>query len=292
MRHMNQFGALLVVLSLALVACGDGEGEVDGGIPPILEPEPVGAPTLLAEGRLTCLGRNTPTAPGRTTLTLPGWVRKFADPDNETKSQPPAQVEAFDETGLSIGSSFSDTGTGRVALTVPIRQAGFSGSVKVSADGYVEQRLFFSRPTTKTDATTDPTGWAWMLTPTELADLAEEAGVTLDPAKGTVVGAVHDCLSVYGVANAVVRYGNRTDGVAYFEGKRFFKDFAVAPMRTFTSPMGRFAIANATPGPLTIEAFGRLVANGPLTLLSRADVVVEAGVISAVDLEPRVGTDR
>lgn len=281
MMSLARLAAALPLLVLG-AACGPGDDEPDAGSAPILDPEPAGAPTDLANApptRLSCLGHNAPVAPQAATLTLPGWVRALKDP--QMAAQPAAHVEAFDESGMAVGSAFSDTGSGRVAVTVPILGKGFVGTVKATADGYVDQTFASSRPVTTTEAA----GWAWMATQEELTALATDAGKTLDPAKGIVTGAVHDCV-IFGVANAVVRVGGATDGVSYFDG------FALAPMRTFTAKSGRFAVANVTPGPVTVEAFGRITAGGPLVLLSRADVKVEAGAVTAVDLEPRIGNDR
>ena len=55
---------------------------------------------------------------------------------------------------------------------------------------------------------------------------------------------------------------------------------------------GRFAIPNVDAGPLTVQAFGRLMPGEPLLLLGRADVTVSADAITAVDLQPRAGAER
>jgi hypothetical protein len=276
------FPTRLMLLPLAVLA-GCPNGDDDPNVP-ILEPEPAGAPTALADGRLTCLGDNAPDPAVGPVLGLPGWVRTYADPTNSGGVQPAAQVEAFDENGLSIGAAFADTGNGRVSVTVPVRAEGFGGSVLVTATGFIPTRFFTSRPVTGTEAA----GWAWLVTEAERDQLAVDAGVVLDPAQGIVVGAIHDC-DVFGVGATVIRIGGATgstDGVVYFDA------FAPVPGDTFTAASGRFARANVTPGPVTVEAFGRTEPGGPLELLGRADVNVAVGEITAVDLQPRVGVDR
>lgn len=280
MSARNTAGTALGSLTalLLVAACGDDDG---GPAAPVLTPEPAGAPTAIAEGRLSCLGRNAPPDPEGSNLTLPGWIRAWADPTNSGMMQPEARVEAFTSGGVSLGESFSDTRTGRLALNVPIPPTGFEGTVVAEADGFVTTRFFSSRAVTNTDVA----GWAWMVTPAERDSIATDAGVSQAAGSGIVVGAIHDC-DVFGVANAVIRFGGSTSGVV------FFSDFAPAPERTFSDVSGRFAIANVPPGPLTVEAFGRTEAGGPLVLLSRADIDVQADVITSVDLQPRVGAER
>lgn len=272
----------LTLSSLALTAllAGCPEDVPPVGEAPILEPEPAGAPIAIADGRLSCLGNNAPTPPAGRNLTLPGYTRALADPGNTTGAQPPASVEAFDSMG-SLATAFASTSDGRVAVTVPIEATGFDGWVRVTAAGFVPTSLYSSRPYTS-DAVA---GWAWMPTPAEVTEHATMAGTAVTPGQGTLVGAVHDC-DVFGVANAVIRYAGRTDGVVYYDG------FAPSSALTFTAVSGRFAVANVPPGPVTVEAFGRLTAAGPLTLLSRADVTVTADEITAVDLQPRVAVER
>jgi len=279
---------LASVFAPLLAACPGDDDDDDTVQVPILDPEPAGAPTEVADGMdsdgrstLTCAGDNAPDPPGGSTLALVGWVRTLADPSNTAGATPAGDAEAFDETGTSVGSASSDVSTGRVAITVPIRDTGFIGSVVVQADTYLDQRFSSSRPVTGTAAA----GWTWLVTQGEIDTMATDLGLDVDAAKGIVVGAVHDC-DVFGVANAVVRVADETSGVVYFE------DFAPAAGRTFTADSGRFAVPNVDPGTVTVEAFARVEAGGPLQLLSRADVRVEAGRVTAVDLEPRVGATR
>lgn len=283
------------LLPLCLAACAplfagcpNGDDDDDSVAVPVLDPEPAGAPDEVGDGldpdgrsTLGCAGNNAPDPPGGSTLTLPGWVRTFADPSNDADLQPAGQGQAFDESGTMVGAAFSDTSNGRIAISVPIRDTGFVGTILVTADGYLDQRFASSRPVTGTAAA----GWTWLVTQDEVDTLATEAGVEADPAKGIVVGAVHDC-DVFGVANAVVRVAGSTEGIVYFD------DFAAAPERTFTADSGRFAIANVDPGTVVVEAYARSEAGGPLELLSRADVQVTAGKVTAVDLEPRIGATQ
>lgn len=284
------FHALLFALTPALSVLGACPGgDDDDAVPvPILEPEPAGAPDDIADGldrdgrtTLGCLGRNEPDPPEGTNLLLVGWARTLADPANDGEAQPSAQAEAFDETGASVGMAFSDTGNGRVTITVPVRETGFLGSIQVQSDGFVDQRFRSSRPVTGTTAA----AWTWLVTQAELDGMAADASVELEGGTGILVGSVHDC-DVFGVANAVIRAGGSTEGVFFFD------EFAVAPERTFTAESGRFAIPNVAPGVVTVEAFGRTRDGGPLELLSTAEVEVSAGMVSAVDLQPRVGALR
>ena len=292
-----------------LAACPDDDD--DSAQVPILEPEPAGSPDEVADGldlegrsTLSCAGNNAPDPPSGATLTLPGWVRTFEDPTNEQCAQPSARAEVFDENDFSLGAADSDAVNGRVAVTIPIRETGFVGSVVVDAGAdYLSQRFVSSRPVTGTALA----GWVWLVTQDEVDGLADEAGVTLDSGKGIVVGAVHDCNGV-GVAGAVVRWDGQTDGVVYLAGAGVptptrvscsttgpplgLRDFGLGGGATFTDESGRFAVPNVDPGTITIEAFGRTEAGGPLELLSLADAEVTAGMVTAVDLEPRVGATR
>lgn len=279
MRDVMQ---LLFAATAFAAGCGGG-GEAEGeGEPPIFEPEPPGAPLEIADGRLSCLGDNMPPAPDATTLVLPGWARRLSDPRAD-QGAPAARVEAFDSDGTSLGITFADGVTGRVAITVPVHkdEEGFEGFVVTTLDGFVDYQLHSSRPYTENTYA----GWVWLMTPDELADRAADAGVVLDSAKAVVIGAVHDC-DVFGVANAVVRVDSSTDGILYSDG------FDVSPDFTFTDDSGRFVAPNTSTGPVVVEAFGRLEEGGPLVLLSRADVTASAGAIVAVDLQPRMGVDR
>lgn len=285
MASRTLLSVVLLASSLVLGGCGDDDGS-GGGEAPILDPPPAGAPDALAGGRLGCLGDNAPAPPTSTNLTLPGWVRTVADPDNSGEVQPSAFVEAFDPTGLSLGSGYSNNHDGRVAVTVPISDVGFEGEVVIepmaSFEGeYIEQHFFTSRPYTDTAVA----AWVWLFTVEERDTMATDAGVTIEAGTGILSGAVHDC-DVFGVDNAVIRWGERTDGVLYVE------DFSPATGRTFTDTSGRFLVPNVPPGPITVEAYGRLEDGGPLVLLSAADVEVYADLVTAVDLQPRVGLER
>ena len=285
LRSRNDTGQRLLIAAAAVVATSSLLAGCPGGDDPnvpaeTLDPEPAGAPTELAEGRLSCLGKNKKPPPDGTNLVLPGWARMLSDPTNTSGAQPEAQAEAFDADGVSLGTGFSNTGNGRTAISVPIRSAGFEGHVRVTADGYLPTALYSSHPYTSTAVA----GWVWMATPDEVAMHATTAGVTVEAGKGILAGAVHDC-DVFGVANAVIRHGDSTDGVIYYEG------FAPGT-GTFTAANGRFVIPNVDPGPVTVAAFGRVEAGGPLLLLSSADAVVTADEITMVDLQPRASVER
>lgn len=269
--------ALLALLAPMLGGC---PGPATPAAPPVLDPEPAGAPTDPADGRFVCLGDNAPRPATPGDLLLAGYVRTLADPTNASGAQPEAEVEAFDASG-SLGSSMSATMDGRVVLTVPTDEAGFAGHVRVTAPGLVPTSLYSSRAYTGSVVN----GWVWLPTPEEADAQAASVGETLAAGQGTLVGTVHDC-DVFGVANAVIRYAGRTDGVVYYEG------FAPDTSLSYTGASGRFAVANVPPGEVTVEAFGRLEPGGPLTLLSRAEVTVTADEVTSVDLEPRVGVER
>ena len=270
--------ALAVAVAFGFMGCGPPEPPEEV---PVLTPEPAGAPSALAQGRLTCLGNNEAPIPAGSNLTLPGWVRTFADRTNTSGVQPSARADVINPEGVSLGVAFSDSANGRVAVTVPIPMTGFTGHVLVTSDGFQDVNLYSSRPY----ATTGYAAWVFLLTQAELDTAATEAAETLDPSLGVLVGSVHDC-DIFGIENAVVRVANDTAAVVYFD------DFALAPERTFTDASGRFAVANVEPGSVTVEAFGRIEEGGPLLLLSRADITVVGGAMTAVDLQPRVGATR
>ncbi len=283
----------LVLAALAYVGCGGGGGGDSGGSDAkgagdtgggggggteFLTPEPAGAPTEPQDGLMACLGTNYGAPLQGQSLELTGYVRTLADPE-ATSQTPAAKVTAYSNDGVELGSGFADPAkAGRVAFTVPVPPEGFTGYAVVQQEGYLDWRFRSSRAVTDTSLS----GWAWLTTPDEAQQRAGALGITLDQGKGILVGAVHDCDGL-GISNAVVTVDGSTEGVYYIEG------FDISDSRTFTSPSGRFAVANLAPGPVTVEAWARLEQGGPLVLLSRVQATIEAGVMTAVDLQPRTG---
>ena len=263
---------------LVLIGCpGPTEtGDTDADIVEILDPEPAGAPTDVADGRLTCLGAPSPVAGSAGALELTGYVRTLADP--EAASAPPAaQIDVFDPDGMAIGTTYANTSAdGRVAVSVPVPAEGFTGWVVVTHADYVSWRFQNSRPITNSMAS----GWTWLVTPTERDALAADLGVTPGPGDGILAGAVHDC-DGFGVANAIVVVDDDPAGVLYAEG------FTITASRTYTATSGRFVMPVAASGPVIVKAFGRLEPGGPLLLLSSVATQVDAGFVSAVNLDPR-----
>lgn len=280
----------LLVMSLLLAAAIGCEGcpptDDDDTVqedPEILDPEPPGAPVEMVDGRISCVGDNEPAEPAAASLELTGWVRTWNDP--EADDLPPSfEVEALSPSGSSLGTAFSNPNPGqdgRVAVTVPVTDAGFIGHVMITADGYVPVRFHNSLPITNTDFG----GWVWAVTQEDVDQIAADAGVTLEADTGILVGAIHDCDS-FGMANGVVVVDDSAEGVYYVEG------WDPVEERGYSAPSGRFALPNLAPGPVTVKAFGRLEAGGPLTLLSRVDGDIVADVITQVALEPRAGVER
>lgn len=291
--------ALLLLTVTFLWGCPDPvEPPVEEAVP-VLSPEPEGAPTETADGRLSCAGNNAPEEMTGTTVQLLAYVRLYSDPDNDAETVPAAQVEAFDETGLSIGTSFSDTSNGRVSMSVSVRSGGFTGSVAVTLDGYIDWVFSSSRAFTPPRSDEPPSGWAWLLTPAELDDFATDLEITQTEGNGLLVGAVHDC-DGFGVGAAVVVIDDETDGVIYFDDPAYQNSesgigaghFAADSEATFTQTGGRFAVPNLAPGNYTVAAYGRRSTSGSLQLLSTTEVSVAADTITAVDLQPRVGATR
>ncbi len=258
-----------------------------------LTPEPAGAPTAVADGRLTCLGNNPPPQVTSQQVVLPGWTRFFTDPTatNDGASQTPvhavpARIEAFSSNGASLGSTFASATDGRAALTVPITGSGFTGHLEATCDamcaggaaGLIDYHFWTNRPYTQPQTA----GWAWMMSQADLTAVATKAGVTVDGSKAIAAIAVHDC-DGFGVGNAVVTVGGSASGGIYFDGFD-------ATAGTFTAASGRVAFANLPPGSTEVKAFGRTDAGGPLTLLASITVDLKPGVITGIDLEPRNGT--
>jgi|GEM_PF-5797944 len=279
---MNRWSTILCSLSmLVAVGCSDSPASPDAAPDvEILTPEPTGAPTQVAEGRLTCLGNNAPQPPAGSVIELTGYVRTFSDPP-ATSAPPAATIEAFTTSGTSLGTGFADPAKdGRVALSVAIQDQGFVGYVMITQTGFVDYRFQTNRGVTQTEAN----GWTWLLTSAELDAAATTLGTTVDANSGQLIGTVHDCDN-FGVRYAVVTVAGETNGVVYTD------TFDVNPSRSFSDASGRFVMANVAPGPVVVKAYGRLTAGGPLTLLSSIQTAVEAGKITAVALQPRVGTD-
>ena len=60
-REVSMRGhSMALAIAVALAGCGPEEPPIEV---PILTPEPAGAPTALAQGRLTCLGNNEAPVP-------------------------------------------------------------------------------------------------------------------------------------------------------------------------------------------------------------------------------------
>ena len=269
---------LVAAAVLALLGCPspDDNTNNENTTPALtLEPEPAGAPTEPAAGRLTCLGGPVGSATS-STLELTGYVRTLADPNGDV-NPPAAGVEVFDSADKSVGSAFSDpVKSGRVSVTVPVKPTGFDGYAIIDLAGHLGYRFATSRAITDTTSS----AWAWMVTQAEADTRATDVGVTLEAGKGVLVGAVHDC-DGFGVEFAVVTIAGETDAVLFIEG------FEVTSGRTFTNETGRFVVPNLTPGKVLVRAWGRLDAGGALTLLSEIEAVVKADALSAVSLEPQ-----
>ena len=267
------------LLALALAACPAADDDDTTEDVEVLDPEPAGAPSGVVDGRLTCLGDNAPPDPVGNAVELTGYARTLVDPT--AADEPPVfEIEAFSPGGASLGTAFSNPGNdGRASVTVPIDESGFTGWVVLSSDGYVDLRFQSSRPTT----TTDFSGWAWAATTEELDEAADAVGLVLDPDLGVLVGAAHDC-DAFGMENVVITVDGDAGVAWYVEG------FDPVAGRSFSSVNGRFAVPDVAPGEVVVKAFGRLESGGPLTLLSSVTTSVEIGGMTAVALEPRVGT--
>jgi hypothetical protein len=273
------FGRALAVATALCVgglACDDG-GE--GGKPPVekretLTPEPSGAPSAALGGRWSCLGNWDLEPPSGNALELVGYVRTLADPDG--RDEPPsAKVEARTLEGSTLGETFSDPGKdGRVALSVPVNKAGFTGLARITHDDYVPWSFFVSRAVTRTEVN----AWAFIATEDDLTERADAAGIALDAGKGVLVGAVHDC-DAFGAENAIVTVRGETDAVWFVEG------FEPTDSRTFTTETGRFVVPNVAPGDVEVKAYGRVEEGGDLVLLSEATVTIVADEMSSVALE-------
>lgn len=271
---------LPAILMLSTVGgCGDGSDAKDGGSAVIetLSPEPAAAPVDVADGRLGCIGAKVADGT-HNAIELTGYVRTLLDPD-ATKDPPAAKVEIFSASGTPLGSAFSDPSkTGRVAVSVPVTKAGFTGSAVTTAMGYLDYRLQSSKAVIEPEFN----GWTWLATSSDVDDAAKAIGVTIEAGRAVLIGAVHDCDGV-GVQNVVIQVGGSTDGIFYVAG------FAPTSGRGFTTEAGRFVVPNMTPGDVPIKAFARLEKGGKLTLISSITAKLDADRITAVDLQPRTG---
>lgn len=253
---------------------GDDTGETDAPLE-TLEPAPPGAPEDPADGRLTCLGKAGASGEA-TALELTGYVRTLGDPTGE-QTTPKAKVDVFDDAGQAVGTGFSDPAKkGRLSVSVPVPGgSGWVGHAMVTADGFVDYRFQTSNAVVDTAFS----GWAWLTTEAELAERSNNAGVTLEAGKGILYGSVHDC-DGFGVANVMLQVGGSQEGIFYVKG------FDVTASQGWTTEAGRFVVPNLAPGPVTVKAFARLKAGGPLTLLSSMQAVIVADKITAINLDP------
>ncbi len=266
------------VLAISMFGCGGNKPDDTSGnvfVAETLDPEPAGSPTDAVDGRLSCLDQYKIAAPSGTALELTGYVRTLADPDAATEP-PEATIEVFSAGGSSLGSAFSDASReGRSAVSVPIDDEGYTGYAMITADGYLPERFEVSIPVT--DST--QSGWAFLATAAERDAVAADLGATVGAGDGVLVGSVHDC-DGFATGNVLVTVDRVADGVLYVEG------FAPVASRTWTGSAGRFAIALPA-GEAVVEAWTRLEAGGPLTLISSLQTTVAAGAMTAVALEPR-----
>lgn len=267
---------LLVPCLVLLAACPGGDTDTDAVIE-VLDPEPAGAPADPVDGRWTCLGDEEHPSWGPGSLQLTGYIRTLADPTS--LEQPPAvTIEAFDEDDNAVGTGFSDPSHGgRVNLSVPVDASGFKGHLLLTFPGYLDYRYQASRPF----STSFFTGWAWLTTAAERDAQAAAVGVDVPSDARVMIGAVHDC-DGFAVSNAVVTIDDNTDGMLFVEG------FEAVAGHTFTTTSGRFVVPEVGGGRLSVAAWGRLEAGGPLQLLGRVDAEGVPGGISAVSLEPRI----
>lgn len=260
------------------LACDNGGGDDADAEPPaeILSPEPAGAPTQLADGRLGCMGSNAPDPADPGTLELTGYVRTLADP-GATAEPPAVEVAAFTSSGAPLGSAFADPSKdGRIAVSVPVQEEGFTGYLEISDAAFLPYRFQSNRAVTSTDVD----GWAWLVTQAEVDQWATDLGVTYDSSRGVLIGSIHDCVN-FGIGAAVLQIDGETDGVFYVSV------LDAAPGDTYTGLSGRFVVPNLPPGDTVVKAFGRLEQGGPLTLLAAGEVEVVAGTITSVDLQPK-----
>lgn len=271
---------LLVLAAPLAFACSGGDDDDDADAAPaeILSPEPAGAPTVVADGSLGCMGRNDPDPADPGNLELTGYVRTLADQGATAEPPLPAvEVEAYSSGGALLASAFSDpTKDGRVAIAVPVQEEGFTGYVQVSDAAFLPYRFQSNRPVTSNDVD----GWAWLATQAEVDQWATDLGVTYDSSRGILIGSIHDCVN-FGIGATVLQVAGETDGVFYVS------DIDPAPGDTYTDVSGRFVVPNLTPGNKVVKAFGRLEASGPLTLLASGEFEVVAGTITSVDLQPK-----
>ncbi len=278
---MRLYACLLFALLLGVLGCPTGDDDdTTGDEVEILDPEPAGAPTGVVDGRLTCLGDNAPPDPIGGAVELTGYARALSDVTAEDEP-PEFEVEIVSASGTTLETVVSNVGNdGRVTVTVPIPDTGFEGWAMITADTYVDLRFQSSRPVTDTGFS----AWAWLATQAELDAAAADVGETLAAGTGVLVGASHDC-DGFGMENVVIVVDGDAEAAYYVEG------FEAVDTRTFSSTNGRFAVPNVASGAVVVKAFGRLEADGPLTLLSSISTSVAAGGMTAVALEPRVGLE-
>jgi hypothetical protein len=293
MRRPSLLSLLPLLVLVPLLAAGDCTGPDDDDTveadPEILDPEPAGAPVARVEGRLTCFGDNDPGEPIGSTLELTGWVRAWGDPEAD-ELPPAARVEAWSATGTSLGFAFANPSPGqdgRVAVTVPVSDEGFVGYVAITEESYLPVHFWSSRPI----ADTDFGGWVFLVTAEEAVEIGDLVGLEVDPTsqKGHLIGAIHDC-DAFGMPNGLIQINGVVNGGD--DGTWYVEGWDPVDGHTFSTVNGRFVVPNLDPGPITIKAFGRLEEGGPLTLLSRVDAEIVAGVITEVAMEPRIAVER
>jgi len=245
-----------ILILLSLPACGD-----DGALPVDAMPD---VPTI--PGDFSCSSQALPTV-GPDPAELKGLVIDLSE-----SGIGGVAVEVHAVTGdtllASATSNVTNVNLGKYSVSVATGAASIRTYRKLVLSGYLDSYGYDPRPTS---ATVVPIG-TLLFTAAELDTLYAQAGVTRDPAKGTVWLDIHDCMPDY-LALATVDAPS---------GRVFYVDDALAiqPSLVATSTAGGVLVLNVDPGEadFTVHA-------GPVVYRSWP-VVVHAGALTQSDRFP------
>ncbi|MEZ4400029.1 MAG: hypothetical protein R3B06_08420 [Kofleriaceae bacterium] len=313
MRRIATAG-LVPLFALAAACGGDDGGSIDAGTDidaMVLENPGFPTPTMVTKANMntggvwtevgdadwSCL--NTPSAdqPSTQAIALSGKIRDFQDSANGVRA---ATVTAFPGIMLSGSSGTATSGdTAQTAGDYSMSLAMLPGGTtrfgfKVEATGYLKTYLLnqYFNPANATqtrniDAISEGTANA----------LPALVGISRDPAKGVLAGALRDCAG-HEVSNAVATVSSTQGAVAHLTGAKTFYFSATngLPVRNSQAPVmsanGLFVVLELPPqtAPAFIQVWGfRTAADlaaGTLTLLSELPSPVEANAVITGSFEP------
>jgi hypothetical protein len=162
----------------------DGSSTPDVPVPPDVPPTDGPAPDEVTVLDFSCVGHNTPPAPTSATVTRAVAV---LDPTNRM-GIPGVNIDILDSSGQSIGVSGTTGADGVLMLDVPVGNSGFTGSIHVTANGYVETYASTDQPITQQGANI-----LFLVTPSQESLVGQLANVMVNDSNSAAIVLATDC---------------------------------------------------------------------------------------------------